>query len=248
MKCHEARSLLTPYLNKEITRSERELLQAHLAECEQCWHEFNALSATQQQLRVGIAEYAALAQPSTAAWPKLQRALHTKHVAPRPAPRGIAPGLSTLIAAAGAALFVFGGLMTPAALNRPIATLSPTALTQPGNSLDSLAPTVILSEQSHEQSSTSTQTAPVPGQITAAPNTSNTAPDDTDMSGISKDTLNKFSANPITASRRNTNPFSTAIEDEGIERFRDVPLQRSGVRKTKPQPSVVLCSWCAHME
>ena len=242
MKCHEARSLLTPYLNKEITRSERELLQAHLAECEQCWHEFNALSATQQQLRVGIAEYAALAQPSTAAWPKLQRALHTKHVAPR----GIAPGLSTLIAAAGAALFVFGGLMTPAALNRPIATLSPTALTQPGNSLDSLEPTVILSEQPHEQSST--QAAPVPGQIAAAPNTSNTAPEDTDTSGVSKDTLNKFSSNPITASRRNNGPFSTAIEDEGIERFRNVPLQRSGLRKAKPQPSVVLCSWCAHME
>jgi len=75
MKCHEARQLLIHYSNGEIGRSERELLQAHLTQCESCFRHLQSLSNVEQQVRAGLHEAADLAEPSSMAWQELSHRL-----------------------------------------------------------------------------------------------------------------------------------------------------------------------------
>ena len=75
MKCHEARELLIHYSNGEIGRSERELLQAHLAQCESCFQHLQSLSNIEQQVRTGLHEAADAAEPSSLAWQELSHKL-----------------------------------------------------------------------------------------------------------------------------------------------------------------------------
>ena len=75
MKCHEARELLIHYSNGEVSRSERELLQSHLSQCESCFRHMQALGQVEDQLRQGLHDAAADAEPSAAAWQALSHKL-----------------------------------------------------------------------------------------------------------------------------------------------------------------------------
>jgi len=113
MKCQEANELLIPYLNNEVTRSERELLQAHLAQCEPCWQALSALSAAQQRLRSGLAETARRVEAPEQAWPRLRAAIRS-NPQPRLALRlPVLSSLGALVVAGLAALMVTAPLGAP---------------------------------------------------------------------------------------------------------------------------------------
>lgn len=114
MKCQEANELLIPYLNNEVTRSERELLQAHLAQCEPCWQTLSALSAAQQRLRTGLAETARHAEVPAQAWLRLRKAIRS-NPQPRLAFRlPVLSSLGALLVTGLAALLVTAPLGAPA--------------------------------------------------------------------------------------------------------------------------------------
>ena len=72
MKCREARELLVALSNDEVTRSERLLTQAHLAGCQACRAEFEALAEARRRLTIGLKTLAASAEPSPKAWAAIQ--------------------------------------------------------------------------------------------------------------------------------------------------------------------------------
>ena len=78
MKCHEARELLIHYSNGEMGRSERELLQAHLAQCEACHSHLKSLGNVEQHVRAGLHEAANAAEPSPMAWQDLSHKLASR--------------------------------------------------------------------------------------------------------------------------------------------------------------------------
>jgi|GEM_PF-4491487 len=75
MKCHEARQSLAAYIHAEVSRSERELIRAHLAECAACQREFSQLSALQPRLTRTLRGAAGDAQPAAQAWSRLHTTL-----------------------------------------------------------------------------------------------------------------------------------------------------------------------------
>jgi Putative zinc-finger len=220
MKCHEARELLVPHLNNEITRSERELLQSHLTECERCWHAFNGLSSAQQQLRRGMAEYAANAQPADVAWPRLQRELHARRTPARVqwSGRSIASGLSTLVATASAALLILGGLITPAALNRPIAAVTP-------------AQTIIVNQNNVALTHASPPTQPALLGTLLTPGNPSYSADESRLSDIEMRILKNMSKSNRPARAQIEAVNSTAAGEDGIDRLSAVPNQQNLFRK-----------------
>jgi len=64
-----------PYLDGQVTPSERTLIQAHLAGCDICRRELAALSATRSRVSRSLQIRAAQAAPSPQAWSRLQARL-----------------------------------------------------------------------------------------------------------------------------------------------------------------------------
>lgn len=79
MNCRETNDLLVDYLNKEVTPSQRTMVQAHLSQCAACRRELDALSALQDGVRRSLRRQAAHAFPSPEAWPRLQVALASRN-------------------------------------------------------------------------------------------------------------------------------------------------------------------------
>lgn len=75
MNCHDVTQLLVPYLDHEVTPSERRLIQAHLAGCASCQREQAALSTTRNRLAHALKTQAAQAAPSPQALSRLQARL-----------------------------------------------------------------------------------------------------------------------------------------------------------------------------
>lgn len=116
MKCHEVRELLIHYSNGEIGRSERELLQAHLAQCESCYQHLQSLNTIEQQVRTGLHEAANAAEPSALAWQKLSHKLAERcndramPNAPLPLVLRLMGGLSAAVAVA---VLVVAAIVSP---------------------------------------------------------------------------------------------------------------------------------------
>src|SRR5450759_116055 len=75
MKCREVKEALVPYLDCEVWRSERTLMDAHLAGCESCERELGALSSSRRRVAGSLRNAAAQASPSAQAWSRLQERL-----------------------------------------------------------------------------------------------------------------------------------------------------------------------------
>lgn len=128
MKCREARELLVALSNDEVTRSERLLVQAHLAGCPTCRAEFEALAEVRRRLTAGLKTSAAGASPPTQAWAGIQGRL-----APRarigPTRRRLIPALR-LASGAAMALVLFAATfalnpLTRSRLVSEVATVTP---------------------------------------------------------------------------------------------------------------------------
>ena len=74
MNCKDVGELLISYLDGELTKEEKEIVELHLSACPRCRGELESLSATQNQLRHSFATVANKA-PSPQAWVKLQQQL-----------------------------------------------------------------------------------------------------------------------------------------------------------------------------
>lgn len=72
MHCREVDTSLTAYLHGEVGRSERELIRAHMAQCERCQRELARLSAVQTHVSHALHVAADGVKPSPHAWSRLQ--------------------------------------------------------------------------------------------------------------------------------------------------------------------------------
>ena len=136
MNCREARAWMPHYLNGELSTSERELLQAHVAECEGCFAEQQSLRATHLQVRRGLHIAAERVEPSAQAWAKLSAAIQSQRPAIKPAPqhrptffvRATSAVLAAITLMVGAALLRPGlmGNLTPSSEAPATASLQPT--------------------------------------------------------------------------------------------------------------------------
>jgi hypothetical protein len=75
MKCEHVQALLVAYLDREITPSDRVLIQAHLSSCIACQKEMALQSAMQNRISSALQRRAALAVPSPQAWNRLEARL-----------------------------------------------------------------------------------------------------------------------------------------------------------------------------
>jgi anti-sigma factor RsiW len=75
MNCEELRRSLVFYLDGEINPAGRRLMENHLAECEACQRELDALGATRRSAVWALNELTGGAQPSQQAWSRLQARL-----------------------------------------------------------------------------------------------------------------------------------------------------------------------------
>jgi anti-sigma factor RsiW len=114
MNCREAREWLPHYLNDELSASERELVQTHLARCEGCFDELRAMGATQRLVRTGLHVATKHVAPSAQAWSKLREVLQSDNK-PKPALQHRPVFFMRAMGAAFAALSVMVG----AAVLRP---------------------------------------------------------------------------------------------------------------------------------
>ena len=73
--CRQAQSLLVPYLDGEVTPSERTLIQAHLSNCTVCQQEFTLLSTARSRVRSMLQRQAVHATPTRDAWNRLEAKL-----------------------------------------------------------------------------------------------------------------------------------------------------------------------------
>ncbi len=246
MKCHEAHELLIPHLNNEVTRSERELLQAHLAECESCWRELNALSVAQKHLRIGMAEYATQAQLHDHAWARLQQALRSQRAPTRVqwSGRGITTGFSTLIAAVGAALFVLGGVIAPTVLSNPSATLSPTQPIYPTRTQWVTHSTVVWASDAPQDDFVAQSAEPSNSPQTDIEDLNSRVSNTTNIKS-----LNSRPAMHDSTGQVNRSPIRISIltDDEGIERLSMVQRPSSLFRKAISTSSLP-CRPCIRME
>lgn len=165
MKCHEARAGLPHALNDELSGSERELLQAHLAGCETCFAELQTLSAMQRQVRAGLYAATERVQPSPQAWITLHATIQSKRKpqpAPQPRPafflRAVGAVFATLSVMVGAAVLRPGlmGTMAPASEATAPALAQPT---QPAQQQPARAPSTV-SSPSHEELAAFLKTEP----------------------------------------------------------------------------------------
>ncbi len=79
MNCREVRDLLFPYLEGEVTPSERTAIQAHLSGCAICQGKLGALSEIQGRLRRSLQFSASQAAPSPQAWTHVKARLFDMH-------------------------------------------------------------------------------------------------------------------------------------------------------------------------
>ena len=84
MKCEQIQSLLVPYLDGEVTPSERTLIQAHLSNCTICQQELTLLSMARSRVRSMLQRRTVHAVPPTEAWSRLEAKLSE---AERPSPK-----------------------------------------------------------------------------------------------------------------------------------------------------------------
>ena len=75
MNCEQVQSLLTAYLDGEVTPSERTLILAHLSGCTVCQQELNLLSTARSQVRAALQRRAIQAAPPREAWRRLEARL-----------------------------------------------------------------------------------------------------------------------------------------------------------------------------
>jgi hypothetical protein len=75
MNCEQTKSLLTAYLDGEVTPSERTLILAHLSDCTVCQQELNLLSTARSQVRATLQRRAIQAVPPREAWSRLETRL-----------------------------------------------------------------------------------------------------------------------------------------------------------------------------
>ncbi|HZM21841.1 MAG TPA: zf-HC2 domain-containing protein, partial [Anaerolineales bacterium] len=75
MNCEHIQSLLVPYLDGEVTPSERTLIQAHLSKCIVCQQELSLLSTARSRVRSMLQRRAVHAVPSAEAWNRLEAKL-----------------------------------------------------------------------------------------------------------------------------------------------------------------------------
>jgi len=75
MNCEAVQSLLTAYLDGEVTPSERALILAHLSSCTVCRQELDLLSTARSRVRSALQRRAIQAVPSQEAWSRLEARL-----------------------------------------------------------------------------------------------------------------------------------------------------------------------------
>jgi anti-sigma factor RsiW len=75
MNCQEVDQSLAAYLHGEVGRSERELIRAHIAQCQRCQAELSRLSELQADVSRSLHARADSASPSPVAWARLQASL-----------------------------------------------------------------------------------------------------------------------------------------------------------------------------
>ncbi len=109
MRCQEVSDMLVPYLDGEITPSERVLIQAHLAECDKCRDDLAVLSALQSRVGQFLQVRAAHAVPSSQAWSRLQASVVKEA---RPSPWRLTTWFSRLAPGAGRVTQAFQGGLT----------------------------------------------------------------------------------------------------------------------------------------
>src|SRR5215211_8542727 len=73
--CGQVQSLLVPYLDGEVTPSERTLIQTHLSNCTVCQQEFTLLFTARSRVRSMLQRRAIYAVPSREAWNRLEAKL-----------------------------------------------------------------------------------------------------------------------------------------------------------------------------
>jgi hypothetical protein len=99
MNCIQIQSLLTAYLDGEVTPSEKAMLQAHLSNCSVCQQEFHLLSTARSRMQTMLQHRTIHAVPSPQAWTRLEARL-TKAAQPsstKPWFSRLAPGMNQLI-------------------------------------------------------------------------------------------------------------------------------------------------------
>jgi hypothetical protein len=77
MNCKEIQELTPAYLDGETSPSERRLVQAHLATCENCQKEVEVVDGMREGLRQHFQMTAAAVMPSAASWSNLEAVLPT---------------------------------------------------------------------------------------------------------------------------------------------------------------------------
>jgi len=75
MNCQKIINLLVPYLDNEVTTSEKVLIQAHLAECEHCQKELATFASINNQVKKSLHIQAEQATLSVTAWGRLLEVL-----------------------------------------------------------------------------------------------------------------------------------------------------------------------------
>jgi hypothetical protein len=80
MKCDEVDQSLAAYLHSEVGRSERELIRAHIAQCQRCQCELAQVSRMQAQMARSLHSVADQAWPPSHAWTRLQANLIPRQV------------------------------------------------------------------------------------------------------------------------------------------------------------------------
>jgi hypothetical protein len=83
MRCREVSKAFTAYLDGEVTPSEHDLIQAHLAGCASCERELSTLSSSRQRVTSLLKTRAAQVAPSPQALSRLQASL-AKQAHPEP--------------------------------------------------------------------------------------------------------------------------------------------------------------------
>jgi len=109
MRCREVNELLVAYLDGEVTPSEWQMVEAHLAGCDTCRKEMNRLAVMQRRLGRSLQAVAADAAPSPQAWSRLQARLAKEA---RPSPSWLPTWLQRLAPGVGRINQIFEGGVT----------------------------------------------------------------------------------------------------------------------------------------
>lgn len=89
MNCKDAEKLIAAFLDGELTDKEQDLVREHIATCQRCREEVEALARTQNSLRRVLKLEAAKYIPSPNAWGRLRQRI-TKEEQPEVATSGLA--------------------------------------------------------------------------------------------------------------------------------------------------------------